>query len=59
MEIAQNTSPSGLGEATAISVEGQTERQGTSSAQTLEPPKEAGQLVAKAGVEVVTRLTRD
>ena len=58
MENAQNTSPSGPGEATAFRIEDQTKHKRTSSVHTLEPPEGAGQFVAQVGVESVTRLPK-
>ena len=58
METAPITNPSGLGEATAHSVENQTVLRRISSAQTLEYPGEAGRSVAKVGVEDATKLPK-
>ena len=59
METAGNTSLSGIGKATAKSVEDPTGHRRTSSAQIMEPPEEAGGSVAEAGVETVTPLPKN
>ena len=55
MAVISITSPSGLGEETAGSVEDPIGPRRTSSVRTLGPPAAVGQSVAEVGVEVVTR----